>query len=174
MIKPSFKAISKETNKWVCGNLTQDNRKDYIIEWIVTEEGGHRYIHRENVFPGTVCEGTFVTARNGDYAYEDDIIVFTEVGTEKYTTPHIGIINRSLSSFEVKDLNTARWFQLEEILNNFTIVGNLYDRLNLNCVMETFGRGNEAADKFRQFITDYNKWQEKDYVNQNKRGRLNG
>ena len=40
MIKPSFKAISKETNKWVCGNLTQDNRKDYIIEWIVTEEGG--------------------------------------------------------------------------------------------------------------------------------------
>ena len=40
--------------------------------------------------------------------------------------------------------------------------------------METFGHGDEAADKFRQFITDYNKWQEKDYVNQNKRYGLNG
>lgn len=174
MIVPNFKAISEETNKWVYGNLTQDTRGDYVIEWIATGIDERSYIHRENVFSGTICTGTFVTAINGDYVYENDIITFTEVDTEKYTTPHIGIIRRSLSSFEVKDLNNAHWFQLEEILNNFTIVGNLYDRLNLNCVMEIFEGNDKAADTFRQFITDYNKLQEKDYANQNKRCGLNG
>nr|DAI07948.1 MAG TPA: YopX protein [Caudoviricetes sp.] len=162
---PKFKAISKETGKWICGNyiqdydLTKNSKAIDIIRYTKKDKSGAIIFVDEEVESRTICMELLTTAKNGNYAYENDIILFDSIEEIGNTEPHMGLIQRVVSEFEVKDLNTGHFYPLTYFVDNYMIVGNLYNKLDIGDTMEIFNTNTkEGADRFYQFMMEYKKW----------------
>jgi uncharacterized phage protein (TIGR01671 family) len=132
-----FRGKRIDDGKWVYGNLEENEYTgDPQIEWFdyyANDAGLQRDCYYDVIDISTVGQYTGFTDKNGNKIFEGDIVSFadcsyTESGHCESSCIGIVSLDDETASFDVSNRLSAEPY---EVLNECTVIGNIYDNPEL-------------------------------------------
>ena len=125
-----FKAKAKDTGEWVQGYIYKVGKKVFILRGLINEAP-------IEVEPGTVCQYTGLTGKNGNKIFEGDIVDYEDEAPGQYEYHDSLIINRGVIEYSegcfywTNAVNANLQDSVYKGVADCEVIGNIFDNPEL-------------------------------------------